>query len=234
MFIFVFCFSCIFFVPGTSCAGETASSTVNPQKVQTALRSSTRSLGLQTQFPVGNKKMKAEDYRLDGRWALAPSIAGLLFFCSLAAIAVVVFRTWRDNVWSSSRARRLGRSVDESASAAETVERMEKAQAEADELARQGYYAEAMHTLLLRSVNELRRHLRVSIAASLTSREILSHVGLPSEGRPVFADIINRVEISYFGAHSPEEDDYRACRNSFDALTDVLRRYSAQSGYLVS
>ena len=227
-FVFVFC------VSAPVCAGEEALSPGDPQRIQAALRSSARSLGLQSQLPAGNKKIVAEDSFLDKivlrRSPLLPNIAEILFYGSLATIAIVIFMTWRDNLWSSSRARRLKRSAEESAPSAEPAARMKEAQVEADELARQGNFAEAMHTLLLRSVEELRRHLGVSIAASLTSREILRHLGLPFEGRSLFADIIGRVEVSYFGGYRPGTDEYTACRVSFDALTDVLRRYSAQSG----
>jgi len=157
-----------------------------------------------------------------------PGTAFILFFGSLAAIAAVVFMTWRDNLWSSSRAlklRALTTNGDNGAISALAAWE-EKSRLEADELAARGNFAEAMRILLLRSVEELRRYLRVSIAASLTSREILYHVALPPEGRSVLADIINRVEISYFGEHKPGADEYVACRASFDALTDVLRRYS--------
>ena len=38
------------------------------------------------------------------------------------------------------------------------------------------------------------------------------------------ADIIGRVEISYFGSHQPDEQDYLDCRRSFEALTRSLGR----------
>ena len=223
---FVLCLSFL------ACAGEAAFSLPDSKKIQTTLHSSVRSLGLQTQLPAGNKKIAAEDRlpdrsfsRLDSR---VSTIARALLFCSLAAIVIVILKTWRDNLWSSSRARRFEQSVDENAPAAGVITRMGKAQVEADELARQGKFAEAMHTILLRSVDELRHQLSVSIAVSLTSREILRHVKLPSEGHDLFADIINRVEISYFGGRCPAVDDYRACRSSFDSLTGVLLRYSVR------
>jgi len=223
---FVLCFSFI------ARAGEAAFSSPDAQKIQDALNSSVSSLGIQTQLPSGNSEITPETGPLHSslsEWDTGVStIAKVLFFCSLAAIAAVIFKTWRDNLWSSSRAQRFGQNIDESAPAAEVAARMEKAQVEADELARQGKFAEAMHAMLLRCVDELHSQLRISIAVSLTSREILRRVNLPAEGRDLFADIINRVEISYFGGHCPEIDDYRACHNSFDSLTGVLLRHSAR------
>ena len=225
-FILVFCIS----VP--ACAGEADFPLPDDsQKVQAALRDSVRSLGLQTQLPAEKIKITAQE--IFTIWDYFPSgmTAEFLLYCSLIIIAFILLKTWRDNLWSSSRTRHLGRSVDASPSFAEVAARMGQSQLEADELARQGNFAEAMHILLLRSLDELRRHLGVSIAVSLTSREILRHINLPPEGQPVLADIINRVEISYFGAHCPGADDYGSCRGSFDSLTEVLRRNSTSRAF---
>jgi len=218
----------IFYLPSPANAGDTAFSSACPE-IHSAMRSSVRSLGLQTQLPA------AENHPLDGffsRRNIMPNAAAILFYGSLAAIAAVIFMTWRDNLWSSSRARKLQtfRRSNENSSPDAPAAWEEQSRLEADDLAGRGNFAEAMRILLLRSVEELRRYLKVSIAASLTSREILHHVALPPEGRSVLADIINRVEISYFGEHKPGADEYKACRISFDALTDVLRGYSMTGG----
>jgi len=238
MWITLATFIFVYFVPIPAYSGEAVFPHADPRRAQTALRSAVRSLGLQTQLPTVDKEIatrysfwdKIFDY-LNKMNISTQNAATVLFCVSLAVIAFVVFKTWRDNLWSSSRAHRLRRSAEESAHFAESAMRMERTQIEADDLAARGNFAEAMHVLLLRSVDELRRYLSVSIAASLTSREILRHISLPQEGSFAFADIIDRVEISYFGAHHPCADDYKACRSSFDALTGVLRRYSTQSGF---
>jgi len=214
-------------------AGAADSVSIHPEEIQAAMISSAQSLGLQTQLPAAESGLPAEENparnsptrRID-----IPGVAAVLFFAALIAIGVVIFMTWRDNLWSSSRSRTLHSlrsfTPGDNNSISEFAAWEERSRAEADELARCGNFAEAMRVLLLRSVEELRRHLRVSIAASLTSREILRHVSMPSEGRPVLADIIGRVEVSYFGGHRPGADEYKACRDSFDALTNVLRRHS--------
>lgn len=226
------------FLPTPARAGEAVFSPSNSRRVQTAMRASELSLGLQTQLPAAeNKKISIWARILDSiitflnkifpKWNISlPNVATVLFYVSLAVIVFVVLKTWRDNLWSFSRAHRLRRSAEENAHLSEAAIRTERTQIEADVLASSGNFAEAMHVLLLRSVDELRRHLSVSIAASLTSREILRHIGLPPEGHSAFADIINRVEISYFGGYQAGAGEYKACRSSFDALAGVLRRYS--------
>jgi hypothetical protein len=103
---------------------------------------------------------------------------------------------------------------------------MERAQIEAEDMARAGDFAEAMHILLLRSVSELRRRVSAPIAESMTSREILKSVAISPEERAALSEIVAKVEISYFGAHRPEADEYAVCRRGFDALIELLRRNS--------
>jgi hypothetical protein len=106
----------------------------------------------------------------------------------------------------------------------ETAARLEAAQADADELARQGQFGPAMHILLLKSLGELRRFLNLTIAVSLTSREILSRPGLNQEARAALTDLVNRVELAWFGAQEVGAAEYAACRLSFEALTGALRQ----------
>lgn len=104
-----------------------------------------------------------------------------------------------------------------------TAVRMSQARDSADELAQAGDFTQAMHLLLLQSVSELRRRLDLSIASCLTSREILARTKLLPEAKAAFADIIGRVEVSYFGFYQPSWEDYQACRGSFESLKENLK-----------
>ena len=99
---------------------------------------------------------------------------------------------------------------------------MNEAQTEAEELARLGRYVEAMHVLLLQSLAEMRRRLGISIADSLTSREILRRVELPDRGRASLGAIIQQVERTYFGEQGADLADYNTCRDSFGVLKQAL------------
>jgi hypothetical protein len=92
----------------------------------------------------------------------------------------------------------------------------------ADEFARQGRFVEAMHTLLLQSLAEIRQRLDERFADSLTSREILRNARLPERGRAPLREIIARVEWTYFGEHPAEAADYQACRKHFSDLAEAL------------
>jgi hypothetical protein len=96
--------------------------------------------------------------------------------------------------------------------------------AAADELAREGRYAEAMHVLLLRGLADIRARLDEPFADSLTSREILRSTRLPERARDSLRDVVGRVEWTYFGEYPAGQDDYAACRVSFNALEQALHR----------
>jgi hypothetical protein len=94
----------------------------------------------------------------------------------------------------------------------------------ADELAAQGRFVDAMHTLLLQGLANIHERLNEQFADSLTSREILNSTRLPQEGRGPLRDIIARVEWTYFGERPATRTDYEACRASFTALAQSLQR----------
>lgn len=189
-----------------------------PQRATRFLSESVSRLGLQTEL----KNNSAEELKPRFNLKIPREVASFVFYGALVVMLLVILKSSRDNLWSFSRSKRLeAYDVYESAPVAE-VSRM-KVQLEVDELARSGNFAEAMHVMLLQSVDEM-RGLHSSISASMTSREILRRVELSAEGRLVFADIVSRVEISYFGKHLPRAEEYFACRESFDTLTGLLRR----------
>ena len=211
--------------------GELSSDAELTREAEGAVRRAERSLSLQTDIPEGGKTIQKENVPLEitpPSARFSQGMAQAILYGGIAVIIIIVLMSLKDNLWSSSRSRRLEHEEEEAVPAAAAV-RMEKAQAEADDLASCGSFAEAMHTLLLQSVNELRRKLDISIAASLTSREILYRVSLPAVGKTAFAEVIGWVEISYFGFHEPSRDDYIACRGSYETLTAVLRQGSPRS-----
>ncbi len=102
--------------------------------------------------------------------------------------------------------------------------------AQADALAARGYFVEAMHLLLLHSLAEIRRRLRLEFADSLTSREILRRARLPEEVTGALRSIVTRVELSYFGGYPATQPDYETCRAGFEALSSVLARSMPAAG----
>jgi hypothetical protein len=86
---------------------------------------------------------------------------------------------------------------------------------DADELAGAGRFAEAIHTLLLRTLRELAARSRAAMPRSLTSREVLARVELGSEARAALGDLVTAVELTHFGDDEPGPADYDRCREQF-------------------
>jgi uncharacterized protein DUF4129 len=94
---------------------------------------------------------------------------------------------------------------------------------DADELARLGEHAEAIHTLLLRTLQELARTVAVRIAPAMTSREVLARVPLLADARAALAGLITAVELTYFGDEPANADDYARCRQQFHVFATAFR-----------
>jgi hypothetical protein len=157
---------------------------------------------------------------------LNPFVSGVIRFVLYAALVVgILFALWtiRDLLPSFGRRKLVAKDEEVKVARDASVERMVEAQTEADELAQQGRIAEAMHALLLRSLIEVRKRLNISFADSLTSREILKALSLPEVGKTSLADIIKRVEFVHFGDHHAGEQDYAACRASYELLTQAMQ-----------
>lgn len=93
--------------------------------------------------------------------------------------------------------------------------------ASAEALAAEGRWAEAIHALLLETLQALSRAAR--LAPSLTSREIVARVALPARAREALSGLVLAVEVSRFGGATAAEDDYRACLGRFQAFLETYR-----------
>lgn len=86
---------------------------------------------------------------------------------------------------------------------------------EIEQLARAGAFAEAIHLMLLRALEALRRRLGASWAKSLTSREIVRRSELAAADRQALRMLVGAVEICRFGGQSANEQIYNACLNQY-------------------
>jgi hypothetical protein len=86
---------------------------------------------------------------------------------------------------------------------------------EADALARQGRFAEAIHHLLLRSVEDIARHRPQLVRPALTSRELSASAGIPAAARDLFAAIARLVERSLFGGREAGRTDWEKARAAY-------------------
>ena len=87
---------------------------------------------------------------------------------------------------------------------------------EADALARAGKFAEAVHLLLFRSINDIQQRLEGGVPRSLTAREIGSLRHLPERAKRGLGPIIQIVEHSFFGGRDVDAEGWKTARESYE------------------
>jgi hypothetical protein len=153
----------------------------------------------------------------------APYARILLWTVMAAAalgLALMVYRRIRDGEWRLPRRRRAAAAPAE---AEEESWAPEAAPArswlrEADALAAEGRYAEAVHHLLFRSIEDIGRRRPRLVRPALTSRELAAAEVLPPPARTLFARIAGLVEHSLFGGRPVAAADWTAARTAYADL----------------
>ena len=87
-----------------------------------------------------------------------------------------------------------------------------------DALAAAGKYDEAVHTLLLRSIEDIKVNNPRAVARDLTGREISALPILSDTARTVFSGISQRVERSLFGGRKLSLEDFKICREAYEGF----------------
>lgn len=86
---------------------------------------------------------------------------------------------------------------------------------EADAFAREGRFAEAIHHLLFRSIEDIGNRRPALARPALTSREIAAAPSIPARARDLFARIARQVERSLFGGRAIGEADWTEARKAY-------------------
>lgn len=87
---------------------------------------------------------------------------------------------------------------------------------EADALAQQGRFAEAVHLLLFRSIEDLQERIEGGVPTSLTAREISGLGKLPDRAKRGLKPIIMVVERSFFGGRAVDAGGWQEARRSYE------------------
>lgn len=89
---------------------------------------------------------------------------------------------------------------------------------DADALAEQGRYDEAVHLILLRSIGDIDGRLPNTVRPALTARDIGGLSRLPEAARPAFRRIARVVEASLFGGRPVDQPAFLDCRQAYEAF----------------
>jgi hypothetical protein len=87
--------------------------------------------------------------------------------------------------------------------------------ADADRLAAEGRYDEAVHLLLFRSIDDIEEWRPHLVKPDWTSRDIGMLDVLPPEARSIFARIAEAVEKSFFGGAEVDARVFAECRKAY-------------------
>jgi hypothetical protein len=87
--------------------------------------------------------------------------------------------------------------------------------AAADALAAQGQFEEAVHLILLRSIEDIDRRRPLAVRPALTARDIAAIDALPERARPAFVRIARAVERTLFAGGQIDGDEFSQCREAY-------------------
>lgn len=87
---------------------------------------------------------------------------------------------------------------------------------DADKLAAEGRFAEAIHLLLYRSLEDIDTKRPHTLKPALTSRDILTLNALPAVARRALGRLVETVEWSFFGGRQVDAEDFSACRLAYE------------------
>jgi hypothetical protein len=212
----------------------------SPDHVRDVARDIVKAPAYQTDLPSDEDGKAGDDQKLDQGGAPAPPesmdsepeepvhagplaflMQWLLYILIAAGVAILLF--WLvTELMGYQKDEKV--EVDGAAPDDGTKDVVEKPLGDAEALAREGKFAEAIHTLLLRTLEELVKNLSAPLPRSLTSREILGRVPLPGEARTALSGLVTATELCWFGDETPGANDYRVCVDHFRAFAAAYTR----------
>ena len=152
--------------------------------------------------------------------AITPYV-GYVFWGGLAlGAALILYSLGRSLIaarWPNRRSAAGPRFTDEAAwrpSATKARTLLE----DADRLAAEGRFAEAVHLILFRSIEDIEGRRPDLIRPALTSRDIAALDGVPDRVRRTFAEIAGEVEASFFGGRAVDAQAFSRCRGAYEAF----------------
>lgn len=153
-----------------------------------------------------------------GQAARAIGVSGQVLTGMVVAIGVLLalFLLWR--TFGLLKARRHSAEAPAEGAWAPQAAAAQEWLAQADRLANEGRFDEAVHLLLQRSVEQIAASRPEWIEPSTTAREIAALPALSGAARDAFTAIAERVERSLFALRALSADDWQAARSAYAAF----------------
>jgi hypothetical protein len=144
-----------------------------------------------------------------------------ILVAAAATLVWVIYLRLREGVWRLPRRRRATSAeveTEEDAWAPDAVP-VRAWLREADLMAEQGRYAEAVHHLLFRSIEDIAKRRPRLVRPALTSRELAGADAIPGPARELFSGIARLVERSLFGGRPVNAGDWSSARAAYADFT---------------
>jgi hypothetical protein len=206
---------------------------VDPELVDPAYAETMASSGLQTSLPPPKPVPQTPEWLRNFFEALGdffvwsgPVLKYVLWAAALLILLVIAYHLFPGFAqWVNGLRRRAPEEADVEYGAVEASAARARL-ADADALAREGRYAEAVHLLLYRSVDDIAARRPGLVAPAITSRDLAASRDLPGVARGAFSQIARAVEVSLFGGRPVDSQAWEECRAAYAELT-VARNWAA-------
>jgi hypothetical protein len=150
------------------------------------------------------------------KWLSIIAFAGAVLFVIFSA-----YRAWRNLRLTPRRTDRNGTAVSDGRGPDHPIPAISRL-ADAEGLARDGAFAEAIHALLLAVVDAMRQRADQAVMPALTARELVHLVTLDDAGRSDFAGLVARSERGHFGGRPADRSAFDDCLQCARRLVDAL------------
>ncbi len=150
-------------------------------------------------------------------WTLFAAVIGLIIY--------FVVRTAMQNGWFRDRKKREQKSATAGPEWHPAPAAAHNLLRDADALAAKGKYGEAVHLILLRSIEHIDTRRPDLVRQALTSREIAQLEQLPQAARTTFSGIAQVVEQALFAEREIGAEEFARCRDAYErfAFPDTWR-----------
>lgn len=175
---------------------------------------------IQPEIPDPDKGLSFLDWLVQMLQLLGPLFRVLLIGAAIVLVAYVVYSLvmaarnnsdfWRKSVRTGSPEDDLAR-MDIRPDQAFAKDLL----SEADRLAAEGRYGEAVRLILHSSIRDMQDRIRQRIGVSLTAREVGGMGKLPDPSREALRRIIALAEVSVFGEMPVDEAGYQDARRDY-------------------
>jgi hypothetical protein len=146
---------------------------------------------------------------------IAPYMGWILLGALVLGLAILLYLLFV-SFWRNRPSRDAGTDTEQDLAGWRPTEKAARALlADAEALAAQGRYAEAVHLLLQRSLEDIQRHRPRLLRPALTSREIAGSDWMPAIVRNAFAAMAAPVERSLFGGRNLALRDWEEARAAY-------------------